>query len=87
MQRTTRDMLVLATSVIIVFVVCALIGMQFVPSPMSKTDAVVVGAMATMFALGALFLGLIATIFRGTSPFFRKQPGEASKDPRESKAS
>lgn len=87
MKRTTRDMVVLAASVVIVFITCVLIGMQFVLSPMSKTDALVVGAMATMFALGTLFSGLIATIFRGTNPLFQRRHKEQSEDPPKSKVS
>lgn len=82
MTPQKRDMLVLGASVMIVFGVCAAIGAQLMPSPMTSTDALVVGTMAAFFALGVLFLGLIATIYRGTSPFFRRRNGDEASDGR-----
>jgi hypothetical protein len=84
MTPQKRDMLILGTSVTIVFGVCVAIGSQLMPSPMTSTDALVVGTMAALFALGTLFLGLIATIYRGTSPFFRRRSGEEAEEERSS---
>lgn len=81
MSKSKRDLLVLVFSVLIVFAVAALLGLQFLPEPRSSTDYMVVGVMATLFSLGVLFIGLIATIYRGTNPFFKNRPGGGGPAP------
>lgn len=73
MSKSRRDLLTLACAVVVVFAVAAIIGLQFLPEPRSRAEYMVVGTMATLFALGTLFLGLIATIYRGTNPFFKNR--------------
>lgn len=72
MSPVTRDGLVLLLVVLFVFVVSAALSIHFIPAPHTSADYLVAGTVATLFSLGVLFLGLIATIYRGTSFFFNR---------------
>lgn len=73
MSPVKRDGIALCVVVLAVFAVSASLSIHFIPEPHTSTDYLVAGTVATLFSLGALFLGLIATIYRGTSIFFHRR--------------
>lgn len=72
MEKSATKLLVLAGATIIVFSVVVAIGLRLVPEPHNETDFLVIGSVATLFALGALFTVLITTVI-GKGPVFFKR--------------
>jgi hypothetical protein len=68
--------LVLVLGVIFVFGGVAAILLRFMPGPLKDSDYLVVGSVATLVALLALFLGLVGTSLRGRNPFFKRRKKE-----------
>jgi len=56
-----------------VFVVIAAVMMRFMPAPLKESDYVVIGSVATLMALGAVFLVLVSTTLKSTDVFFKKR--------------
>jgi hypothetical protein len=58
---------------ICVFVVVAALMLSFMPSPLKESDYMVIGSVATLLALGAVFLVLVSTTLKSTDVFFKKR--------------
>jgi hypothetical protein len=58
---------------ICVFVVVAAVMMRFMPAPLKESDYIVIGSVATLMALGAVFLVLVSTTLKSTDVFFKKR--------------
>jgi hypothetical protein len=56
-----------------VFVVVSALMLQFMPSPLKESDYMVIGSVATLLALGAVFLVLVSTTLKSTDVFFKKR--------------
>lgn len=80
MNPRTKNWLVLAAAVILVFGVTVAIGLKLLPSPHTDTDYLVVGSIATLLALAALFGVLLATVFKGSGAFFQRRVRDAKPD-------
>lgn len=73
MQQRT---LALIVGVILVFGVVAAILAKLMPAPLTDSDFLVIGSVATLVALLVLFLGLAGTKMKSGGLFFsrRKKP-------------
>jgi hypothetical protein len=58
---------------ICVFVVVAAVMLKFMPAPFKDSDYMVIGSVATLMALGAVFLVLVSTTMKSTDVFFKKR--------------
>ena len=56
-----------------VFVVVAAIMLKVMPAPLKESDYMVIGSVATLLALGVLFLVLVSTTMKSTDVFFKKR--------------
>ena len=65
--------LMLSGLAVCVFVVVAILMLQFMPSPLKESDYMVIGSVATLLALGAVFLVLVSTTMKSTDVFFKKR--------------
>ena len=63
----------MALGAIFVFAAVAGIMIRFMPAPLKDSDFLVIGSVATLVALMALFLGLVGTSSKGRSLFFRRR--------------
>lgn len=69
MKRT----LILVLGVICVFAVVAAILLKLMPGPLKDSDYLVIGSVATLVSLLALFFGLISTSVKSRDTFFKKR--------------
>jgi hypothetical protein len=69
-----RRGLFLGLGVVFVFVIVAFILLQVLPQPLRDSDYLVIGSVATLVALLALFVLLISTSMKGSDPFFKRRP-------------
>lgn len=58
---------------ICVFVIVSAVMLQFMPGPLKDSDYMVIGSVATLLALGAVFLVLVSTTMKSTDVFFKKR--------------
>jgi amino acid permease len=65
--------LMLAAAALCVFVVVAALMLKLVPAPLKESDYMVVGSVATLVALGVLFLVLVSTTLKSSDVFFKKR--------------
>jgi len=65
--------LILAGLAVCVFVVIAALMLKFMPQPLKESDYMVIGSVATLLALGAVFLVLVSTTLKSSDVFFRKR--------------
>jgi hypothetical protein len=56
-----------------VFVVVSAVMLKFMPAPLKESDYMVIGSVATLMALGAVFLVLVSTKMKSTDVFFKKR--------------
>lgn len=70
MQQRT---LALITGVILVFVVVAAIMVKVMPSPLTDSDFLVIGSVATLLALLVLFFGIVGVRLKGSEIFFKRR--------------
>jgi hypothetical protein len=56
-----------------VFVVVAALMLKFMPAPLKESDYMVIGSVATLLGLGAVFLVLVSTTLKSTDVFFKKR--------------
>ena len=68
-----RNVLLLALGVVLVFGAVAAIMIRLMPGPLGDSDYLVIGSVATLVSLLALFLILISTKFKATDVFFKKR--------------
>jgi hypothetical protein len=65
--------LMLGGLAVCVFAVVAAVMLEFMPGPLKESDYVVIGSVATLMALGAVFLLLVSTTLKSTDVFFKKR--------------
>ena len=65
--------LMLGGLAVCVFVVVAVVMLKFMPVPLKESDYMVIGSVATLVALGAVFLVLVSTTLKSTDVFFKKR--------------
>jgi len=63
----------LAAGLVVVFAGTVAVLMRVIPSPHKETDYLVMGGVATLVTMLALFVVLVTTLFRGPNTFFRKR--------------
>ena len=68
-----RNVLLLALGAVLVFGAVAAIMIKLMPDPLGDSDYLVIGSVATLVSLLALFLVLISTKFKATDVFFKKR--------------
>jgi hypothetical protein len=65
--------LMLGAAALCVFVVVAAVMLKLMPAPLKESDYMVIGSVATLLALGVLFLVLVSTTLKSSDVFFRKR--------------
>jgi multisubunit Na+/H+ antiporter MnhB subunit len=65
--------IMLGIAVAFIFAAVAFIMLQVMPQPMKDSDYLVVGSVATLVALLALFLLLVTTSMKSSDVFFKKR--------------
>ncbi len=75
MQARTWTLIV---GVLLVFGAVAAIMVKLMPAPLTDSDFLVIGSVATLVSLLVLFFGLVGTRMKGGDMFFkrRKKPRE-----------
>ena len=63
----------LGAAAVCVFVLVAGILLKVMPAPFKESDYMVIGSVATLVALGVLFLVLVSTTLKSTDVFFKKR--------------
>jgi hypothetical protein len=56
-----------------VFIVVGAVMLKFMPGPLKEFDYMVIGSVATLLALGAVFLVLVSTTMKSSDVFFKKR--------------
>jgi xanthine/uracil permease len=64
--------LVLGTVALLVFGMVTALMLRFMPAPMKESDYVIVGSVATLVALGVMFVMLISTT-RSSDVFVKRK--------------
>jgi len=65
--------LMLGAAALCVFVVVAALMLRLMPAPLKESDYMVIGSVATLLALGVLFLVLVSTTLKSSDVFFKKR--------------
>lgn len=65
--------LTLGAAAVCVFVVVAGIMLKVMPVPLKESDYMVIGSVATLMALGVVFLVLVSTTMKSTDVFFKRR--------------
>ncbi len=65
--------LMLGAAAVCVFVVVAGVLVKVMPAPFKESDYMVIGSVATLVALGVVFLVLVSTTMKSTDIFFKKR--------------
>ena len=65
--------IMLGIAVAFIFAAVAFIMLRVMPQPMKDSDYLVVGSVATLVALLALFLLLVSTSMKSSDVFFKKR--------------
>ncbi len=63
--------LALGVGLLLTFTIVAAILLRLMPGPLKETDYLVVGGVATMVSMLALFVALITTTLKSPDPFFK----------------
>jgi amino acid permease len=63
----------LGAAALCVFVVVAALMLKLMPAPLKESDYMVIGSVATLVALGVLFLVLVSTTLKSSDIFFKKR--------------
>lgn len=77
MSSRVKNWIVLAVAVILVFGVTVAIGLRLAPQPHTDTDYLVIGSIATLLALAALFGVLLITFFKSPGALVRRRQRRA----------
>jgi hypothetical protein len=56
-----------------VFVVVSAVMYKLMPAPLKESDYLVIGSVATLMALGAVFALLVSTTMKSSDVFFKKR--------------
>ncbi len=75
----TSRVIALAAGIVFLFAATAALLLKLIPAPHRDIDYLVVGGVATLICLLALFIVLIATVFRAPDTFFRRRPAAGKK--------
>ncbi len=70
MQQRT---LALILGVFLIFGVVAAIMVKLMPAPLTDSDFLVIGSVATLLALLVLFFGLLGARVKGSDTFFKRR--------------
>lgn len=73
MQSNKARWLTLLAAAAIFFGVTVAIGFALVPEPRTSVDHLVIGTIATLVALAAVFVMIITTIYKGSENFVRRR--------------
>ena len=65
--------LMLAGFGIVLFFISTIVLMQLLPGPHTQRDYFIIGCLATLVSLFALFLLVITTWIKAPNPFFRRR--------------
>ena len=65
--------LMLVAAALCVFAVVAALMLRFMPGPLKEYDYMIIGSVATLLALGAVFLVLVSTTLKSSDVFFKKR--------------
>jgi hypothetical protein len=65
--------LALAALAVCVFVVVSAVMLKLMPVPFKESDYMVIGSVATLVALGVVFVVLISTTMKASDIFFKKR--------------
>jgi hypothetical protein len=65
--------LLLVLGVLFVFATVAAIMLKVMPEPLKDSDFLVIGSVATLVSLMALFFGLVGTRVKGGNTFFKRR--------------
>jgi amino acid permease len=65
--------LMLGAGALCVFVVVAAVMLKLMPAPLKESDYMVIGSVATLVALGVLFLVLVSTTMKSSDVFFKRR--------------
>ena len=84
MQSSKARLLTLLAAAAIFFGVTVAIGLVLVPEPRTPTDHLVIGTIATLVALAAVFVMIITTIYKGSENFVRRRPKPVEPAPTDS---
>jgi NADH:ubiquinone oxidoreductase subunit 6 (subunit J) len=68
-----RRGLTLGLGAVCVFVVVAAIMLRLMPGPPRESDYLVIGSVATLVSLLALFLALVSTTLKSSDIFFKRR--------------
>ncbi|HXP84853.1 MAG TPA: hypothetical protein VN841_09045 [Bryobacteraceae bacterium] len=68
-----RRFLTLGLAALCVFMVVAAIMIKLMPSPLKDSDFLLIGSVATLLALLALFLALVSTTLKSPDVFFKRR--------------
>jgi len=68
-----RRLLTLGAMALCVFVVVAALMIKLMPSPLKDSDFLLIGSVATLVALLALFLALVSTTLKSPDVFFKRR--------------
>ena len=68
--------LVLAIGILAIFGVTVAVLMQLMPGPHKETDYLVIGGVATLVSLLAVFVVMASTVYRSSDTFFKKRKKE-----------
>jgi hypothetical protein len=68
-----RRWLILVLAAVCVFVVVAAIMIKLMPTPLKDSDFLLIGSVATLLALLALFLALVSTTLKSPDVFFKRR--------------
>ena len=68
-----RNNLALGLGAVIVFAIVAFLMVQFMPQPLDNMSYLVIGSVAALVAMLALFLTLILTRMKSSDTFFKRR--------------
>ena len=68
-----RSNLALAVGAVLVFVIVAFLMVQLMPQPLDNMSYLVIGSVATLVSMLALFVTLILTRMKSSDTFFKRR--------------
>jgi Na+/melibiose symporter-like transporter len=71
--------LALAGGTLLLFAATVAVLLRVIPAPHRDIDYLVIGGVATLVCLLALFVVLVTTVFRAPDTFFRKKPAPGAQ--------
>jgi uncharacterized membrane protein len=65
--------LALALAVVLMFAAVAVIMLKLMPAPLKDSDYLIIGSVATLVSLLALFVAVVTTSGQASSVFFKRR--------------